>query len=70
MPSYTFHVDNGHRISGDLERLPNNRAAKRKAEEIARDLSRNRTFGNNRRVVATNEQGEQVADVPIPSTIT
>ena len=65
MPLYTFHLDNGHRISSDEETLPNRKAAHRAAEEIARDLSRNRTPKGKSRIVATDKTGTTVAEVHI-----
>jgi hypothetical protein len=55
MPRFTFHIENGHRISSDEEALPNEKAAQREAESIAQDLSRNRTDRQKLRIVATDE---------------
>lgn len=65
MPRYTFHVENGHRISSDEVTLRSRKAAKREAEEIARELSRDRLSKGKSRVVATDATGAQVAEATI-----
>jgi hypothetical protein len=65
MPQYTFHIDNGHRISSDEKTLPSRKAAQREAEGIARDLAQNRSCRDKSRVVATDATGAQVAEAPI-----
>jgi hypothetical protein len=65
MPRYTFHVENGHRISSDKVTLRSRKSAQREAEGIADDLSHDRLSKGKSRVVATDATGAQVAEAPI-----
>lgn len=65
MPRYTFHIDNGHRVSSDNVTLHDRKAAQHEAEGIARDLAQNRSSKDKSRVVATDSTGIQVAEAPI-----
>jgi hypothetical protein len=67
MPRYKFHVENGEPLSAnEWEELPNDDAARAEAEMIAKDLSNSLTSENHRRIIVTNETGEQIAEVPLP----
>jgi hypothetical protein len=61
MPTFTFHIENGHRISSDIETLPTKRAALLEAKIIARELSKNSTAKRKSRLVVTDHKGMQVA---------
>ncbi len=62
VPRYTFHVENGHRISSDKVTLRSRKAAQREAEGIARDLSHDRLSRGKSRVIATDATGTKVAE--------
>jgi hypothetical protein len=64
MPQYFFRVENGEPIAGESEEFPDDGAARAAAEDIARELSKNRIDGKQWRIVVTNEAGEQIALVP------
>jgi hypothetical protein len=64
VPQYFFRVENGEPIAGEPEEFPDDGAARTAAEDIARELSKNRIDGEQWRIVVTNEAGEQIAVVP------
>ena len=63
MPRYVFHVQDGIRVAFDAADYADDRAALEAAREHAKLLSQDRP--NPSRVVAVNEAGEDVAEVPI-----
>ena len=67
MPLYIFTVENGEPISGEAEELPDDQTARLEAELIARDLSKNEQAPTSLRVIATNEAGERIATISLPS---
>src|SRR4051794_20235579 len=64
MPQYFFRVENGEPIAGDSEEFPDDGAARAAAEDIARELSKNRIDGEQWRIVVTNEAGEHIVLFP------
>jgi hypothetical protein len=68
MPRYFFHLEDGERIADKrgLD-LPDDNAALREAEGIAAALrrARRRVW----RVIATNEAGHDVAEIPTPLSV-
>ena len=66
MRCYFFHIENGHRISGEVgEEFPDDRAALQEAEVIADDLSKNQISPNRLKVIVTDDTGKQVGEVPL-----
>jgi hypothetical protein len=65
MPQYLFRVENGEPVDGEPEEFADDGAARAAAEDLARELSKNRSSGDQWRIVMTNAAGEQIAVVPV-----
>jgi hypothetical protein len=65
MPLYYFHIEDGEPVVDPTpEELADDDAAKVHARQIATDLSRGNHQGAEWRVVAKNQTGEIIAEVP------
>jgi hypothetical protein len=65
MPLYYFHIEDGEPVVDPTpEELPDDDAAKVHARQIAADLARGNHLGAEWRVVAKNQSGEIIVEVP------
>jgi hypothetical protein len=66
MPLYYFSIQNGERIADDQGYdFPDDATARRYAEQVSGDLSKNRSGGSNWLIVITDEFGAKVGEVPM-----
>jgi hypothetical protein len=70
MPRYTFNLAPGPTLDEEGLELPDDDAARREAEVIARDFVRNKTPTTNDRIVAANEGGTIVHEVYLQNVAT
>jgi hypothetical protein len=63
MPRYFFHFDQRVQDTSGLD-LPDDNAARREAEAMAGDLRGNERYGGGWRVIVTNQNGEDVTELP------
>ena len=70
MPLYTFNLAPGPILDDQGMELPDDEAARREAELIARDFARNKTAATNERVVACRADGTIVHEVFLQNVAT
>jgi hypothetical protein len=65
VPLYYFSIQNGERIADDQGyEFPDDATACRHAEQVSRELSRNRSGGRNWVVVVTDQFGVKIGEMP------